>query len=142
MSILSYFAQVEDKMLLSLLEFRWPVWELSINTILIVDHWTCIWYHWAGVSWYGRMNHNIIFWVCCYLILSLSLSQCIFFSNFQNTKCRRRLSEAEEKTRLFCVNKELMTLIDTTPFCNLFSNCLSKMLPYHLDRLVPISIMN
>ena len=60
----------------------------------------------------------------------------------QSTKCRRRLSETKEETRLFCVNKESMTLIDTTPFCNLFSNCLSKMLPYHLDRLVPISIMN
>ena len=60
----------------------------------------------------------------------------------QSTKCRRRLSETEEETRLFCVNKELMTLIDTTPFCNLISNCFSKMLSYHLHRLVPISIMN
>ena len=89
MSILSYFAQEEDKMLLCLLEFRRSIWELSINTILIVDHWTCIWYHWAGVSWHGRMNHNIIFWVCCYLILSLSLSLNVFFfpiSKIQNVE--------------------------------------------------------
>ena len=46
----------------------------------------------------------------------------------QSTKRKRRLSETEEETRSFCVNEDLMTLSDTTVFCNLFSNCFSEML--------------
>ena len=39
-----------------------------------------------------------------------------------------RQSEIEEETRSFCVNEDLMTLSDTTVFCNLYSNCFSEML--------------
>ena len=46
----------------------------------------------------------------------------------QSTKHKRRLSETEEETRSFCVNEDLMTLTDTTVFCNLFSNRFSEML--------------
>ena len=44
----------------------------------------------------------------------------------QSTKCKRRLSETEEETRLFCVNEDLMIFSDTTVFCNLFSNFFSE----------------
>ena len=46
----------------------------------------------------------------------------------QSTKRRRRLSETKEETRLFCVNEDLMTLSDTTAFCNLFSSYFSETL--------------
>ena len=46
----------------------------------------------------------------------------------QSTKNKRRQSEIEEETRTFCVNEDLMTLSDTTVFCNLSSNCFSETL--------------
>ena len=46
----------------------------------------------------------------------------------QSIKRKIRLSQTEEETRSFCVNEDLMTLSDTTVFCNLYSNCFSETL--------------
>ena len=47
-----------------------------------------------------------------------------------------------EDTRSFCVNKELMALIEMAPFCSYFINSFDEMLPYHLESLVVISVIS
>ena len=117
---------------------NWPVWlvrpaykpvrnvEVSIPVCISVQ------YIPASTAGTGTVLTTLI------KIQKLKINDLLFIENEDTSSKHKMMSygnslKKKEDTVSFCVNEELMILINMAPFCSFFINCFNEMLPYHLD---------